>query len=130
MVTPSPRTEPSSSAEPSSRVLRAPVQLDASQLAVLALGEAESAAVIGAPGSGKTEALIAYVLDRVHREGWGPEAVVALAPTRGTATALRDVLAARLDVPTPGPSRARSPRWPSTSWGTPPGWRPARRLCS
>ncbi|WP_233579987.1 ATP-dependent DNA helicase [Frondihabitans sp. PhB188] len=80
-----------------------PAALDPFQRAVVALGDGESAAVIGAPGSGKTTALVAFVLDRVHREGWGPQAVVALAPTRASATALRDVLAAGVDVPTPGP---------------------------
>ncbi|GAA4670642.1 ATP-dependent helicase [Frondihabitans cladoniiphilus] len=77
--------------------------LDASQLAVLALPEGRSAAVIGAPGSGKTTALVEFVLDRVHREGWGPQSVLALTPSRTTATALRDVIAGRLDLPTPGP---------------------------
>ncbi|GAA4266955.1 ATP-dependent DNA helicase [Frondihabitans peucedani] len=83
--------------------LRGPGSLDPSQRAVLALADGRSAAVIGAPGSGKTEALISFVLDRVHRRGWGPTSVMALTPTRATATALRDVLAARLDLPTPGP---------------------------
>ncbi|WP_236940817.1 ATP-dependent helicase [Frondihabitans sp. 762G35] len=77
--------------------------LDPSQLRVLALADGECAAVIGAPGSGKTAALVEFVVDRVHREGWGPSSILALAPTRSTATRLRDVLAARLDVPTPGP---------------------------
>lgn len=79
------------------------LRLDESQRAVLDLPDGESAAVIGAPGSGKTEALMALVLDRVHREGWGARSVLALAPTRSSATVLRDELAARLDVPTPGP---------------------------
>jgi superfamily I DNA/RNA helicase/RecB family exonuclease len=77
--------------------------LDEPQRAVLALGDAESAAVIGAPGSGKTTALTAFVVDRVHRDGWGPASVLALAPTRQAATRLRDTLAASVDVPTPGP---------------------------
>ncbi|RPE76352.1 superfamily I DNA/RNA helicase [Frondihabitans sp. PhB161] len=77
--------------------------LDASQRLVLELADGESAAVIGAPGSGKTTALIEFVLDRVHRDGWGPAAVLALSPTRGSATALRDTLAGRLDIPSPGP---------------------------
>ncbi|MCU1528964.1 MAG: hypothetical protein JWP75_2727 [Frondihabitans sp.] len=77
--------------------------LDASQAAVLGLGVTESAAVIGAPGTGKTTTLVAFVLDRVHRDGWGPEAVLALGPSRSTATRLRDLLSSRLDVPTAGP---------------------------
>ncbi|AMM20304.1 hypothetical protein AX769_09185 [Frondihabitans sp. PAMC 28766] len=77
--------------------------LDAGQRALLALPDGESAAVIGAPGSGKTTALVAFLVDRLGREGWGPESVMALAPTRGTATRLRDLLARAVDVPTPGP---------------------------
>ncbi|RKR74881.1 UrvD/REP family ATP-dependent DNA helicase [Frondihabitans australicus] len=80
-----------------------PPPLDAGQLAVLALGDGESAAVIGAPGSGKTTALVAFVVDRVRRSGWGPSSVLALTPTRQSATRLRDALAAAVGVPTPGP---------------------------
>jgi len=77
--------------------------LDPSQLAVLALGETQSAAVIGAPGSGKTRTLIELVHDRVLNRNWSPEQVLVLAPSRATATDLRDRLAARLQVPTLGP---------------------------
>jgi len=80
-----------------------PFALDPSQLAVLALGEAQSAAVIGAPGTGKTSTLIELVADRVLNRGWSPERVLVLAPSRATATDLRDRLAARLRVPTLGP---------------------------
>jgi len=80
-----------------------PFALDPSQLAVLALGEAQSAAVIGAPGTGKTRTLIELVADRVRNRGWSPERVLVLAPSRATATDLRDRLAARLQVPTLGP---------------------------
>ena len=78
-------------------------RLDDSQRAVLALPEGRSAAVLGAPGSGKTRTLVEFVVDRVEGRGWGPSAVLALAPTRSTATTLRDVIASRLSVPTPGP---------------------------
>lgn len=79
------------------------VVLDASQEAVLDLADGRSAAVIGAPGTGKTTALVSFVVDRVHRDGWGPQAVLALAPTRTAATRLRDLLSSQIDVPTPGP---------------------------
>ncbi len=78
-------------------------ELDASQLAVLALGAEESAAVLGAPGTGKTTALIELVADRVHRLGWAPNQILALTTSRVTATRLRDALALRLAIPTTGP---------------------------
>jgi superfamily I DNA/RNA helicase/RecB family exonuclease len=81
----------------------APVELDASQRAVLELPDGVSAAVIGAPGTGKTTALVEFVADRLQTRRWAPGSVTALTPSRSTATRLRDVLAARLDVPTPGP---------------------------
>ncbi|VXB59818.1 UrvD/REP family ATP-dependent DNA helicase [Frigoribacterium sp. 9N] len=77
--------------------------LDDSQRAVLDLADGRSAAVLGAPGSGKTRTLVEFVVDRVEGRGWGPAAVMVLAPTRSTATTLRDVIASRLTVPTPGP---------------------------
>jgi superfamily I DNA/RNA helicase/RecB family exonuclease len=79
------------------------IELDVSQRAVLALADGRSAAVIGAPGSGKTTTLIEFVVDRVHRLEWGPDSVLALGASRSTATRLRDGLAARLDIPTAGP---------------------------
>jgi superfamily I DNA/RNA helicase len=79
------------------------VELDASQRAVLDLPDGASAAVIGAPGSGKTTTLVEFVVDRLQRRGWAPGSVLVLSPTRTTATRLRDVLAARVEVPTPGP---------------------------
>ncbi|MGV8876501.1 MAG: ATP-dependent helicase [Rhodoglobus sp.] len=77
--------------------------LDESQRAVLALDDGVSAIVVGAPGSGKTETLVELVAQRVHERGWAPEQIVVLSATRQSATALRDRLAARLDVPTLGP---------------------------
>jgi superfamily I DNA/RNA helicase/RecB family exonuclease len=82
---------------------RPSVELDASQRAVLDLPDGVSAAVIGAPGTGKTTALVEFVADRLETRGWAPGSVTALTPSRTTATRLRDVLASRLDVPTPGP---------------------------
>lgn len=80
-----------------------PTALDDSQRAVLDLPDGRSAAVLGAPGSGKTRTLVEFVVDRVEVRAWGPAAVMTLAPTRSTATTLRDVIASRLTVPTPGP---------------------------
>jgi len=77
--------------------------LDASQQAVLRLPVDRSAAVIGAPGSGKTHTLVEFVADRVLARGFSPSEVLVLVPTRTGATALRDRLALRLKVPTNGP---------------------------
>ena len=80
-----------------------PSRLDPSQHAVVSLADDASAAVIGAPGSGKTTTLIELVANRVLQRGWGAEQVLALSPTRTAATRLRDALAIRLDAPTGGP---------------------------
>ncbi len=62
-----------------------------------------SAAVIGAPGSGKTTTLVELLAHRVRELGWDADEVLALTTSRTTATALRDRLAARLSLPTSGP---------------------------
>ena len=80
-----------------------PIDPDPSQRAVIDLPDATSAAVIGAPGSGKTTAMIELVADRVLQRGWSPGEIVILSPSRASATLLRDRLAQRLGVPTPGP---------------------------
>jgi superfamily I DNA/RNA helicase/RecB family exonuclease len=82
--------------------------LDASQRAVLDLPPGASAAVLGAPGTGKTTTLVELVADRVLQRGLAPNQVLVLAPTRHAATRLRDRLALRLAVPTTGPL-ARTP---------------------
>ncbi|MCJ1696204.1 ATP-dependent helicase [Rathayibacter caricis] len=79
------------------------IELDASQRAVLALPDGRSAAVLGAPGSGKTTTIVELVAERVLERGYAPESVAVLAASRTAATSLRDVLALRLDVPTRGP---------------------------
>lgn len=79
------------------------VTLDPSQRAVVELPDSASAAVIGAPGTGKTATLVELVADRVLARGWGADAVLALTTSRGTATRLRDAIALRLAVPTTGP---------------------------
>ena len=80
-----------------------PVGLDEAQRTVLGLADGVSAAVIGAPGTGKTTALVELVADRVLGRGYSPSEVLVLVPTRTGATALRDRLALRLGVPTNGP---------------------------
>ena len=77
--------------------------LDESQRAVLELADAASAAVIGAPGTGKTTAMIELVAERVLGRGWAPDELVVLTPSRASATSLRDRLATRIAVPTLGP---------------------------
>lgn len=77
--------------------------LDSSQRAVLELPDSASAAVLGAPGTGKTTTLIELVADRVLDKGWGPDAVLALTTSRASATRLRDAIALRLQTPTTGP---------------------------
>lgn len=81
----------------------APLVLDPSQLAVLELADDESAAVIGAPGTGKTVTVVELVAQRVLERGYAPEEVLVLTSSRVTATRLRDVIALRLGVPTNGP---------------------------
>jgi superfamily I DNA/RNA helicase/RecB family exonuclease len=80
-----------------------PVCLDASQRAALDLADGASAALIGAPGTGKTTTLIELLADRVLDRGYAPGEVLLLVPTRAGATLLRDRLALRLGVPTNGP---------------------------
>ena len=77
--------------------------LDDSQRLVVALGDADSAAVLGAPGSGKTLTVVELVADRVLNRGWSPDEVTVLTPSRAGASALRDRLSLRLGVPTNGP---------------------------
>ncbi len=81
----------------------ASVGLDPSQRRVVDLPDDASAAVIGAPGSGKTTTMIELVADRVLTRGWSPGEIVILSPSRAAATLLRDRLAQRLGVATPGP---------------------------
>jgi len=77
--------------------------LDESQRVLVDLSDDASAAVIGAPGTGKTTTLIELVADRVLERGWRPDEVLALTTSRATATRLRDAIALRLGVPTTGP---------------------------
>lgn len=89
----------------------ASIALDASQRAPLdALfdGAAQGVAVLGAPGTGKTTLVVAAVAEAVTVHGFAVDRVMALTPSRRSATALRDVLAehlaaARPDSALPGP---------------------------
>jgi superfamily I DNA/RNA helicase len=82
---------------------RPAVVLDPSQQAVLELPDAASAAVLGAPGTGKTTTIIELVAERVLGRGWDPAEVLVLTPMRTTATRLRDALSVRLGRATAGP---------------------------
>ncbi|MBO9577507.1 MAG: ATP-dependent helicase [Microbacteriaceae bacterium] len=80
-----------------------PRSLDASQAAVVVLADDADAVVLGASGTGKTRTVVELVAERVLARGWDPAGVLVLAASRRTAGALRDRLAARLGVVTPGP---------------------------
>lgn len=77
--------------------------LDETQEAVLLLADGASAAVLGAPGTGKTSTLVEAIAERVLGRGYATDEVLALSATRSSATALRDRIALRLGVPTNGP---------------------------
>lgn len=76
--------------------------LDDLQRAVAQLAPDASGVVVGAPGTGKTTALVARVATLVE-QGLDPDAVLVLTPSRQTATALRDRLALATDRATSGP---------------------------
>ncbi len=81
-------------------------RVDASHREITALAPTASGVVIGAPGTGKTEALIARVAALVD-SGIDPDQILVLTPTRQTATVLRDRLAVVVDTATRG-AMARS----------------------
>ncbi|RIJ44571.1 hypothetical protein DZG00_15800, partial [Clavibacter lycopersici] len=62
------------------------VELDPSQRAVVELPVGVSAAVIGAPGSGRTTTLRELVAERILVQGLDPAEVLVLAPSRAAAT--------------------------------------------
>lgn len=78
-------------------------RLDGAQAEVLLLPDGASAAVLGAPGTGKTTTLVEAVAERVSGRGYATGEVLALSASRTAATALRDRIALRLGVPTNGP---------------------------
>ncbi|MCS6521854.1 ATP-dependent helicase [Curtobacterium sp. Csp1] len=83
-----------------------PLGADPAQDAVLALPDGAHAAVLGAPGTGKTTTLARLVARRMNRSDAvssdGHATVVALTSARTAATALRDRLAATVDRVVPG----------------------------
>jgi superfamily I DNA/RNA helicase len=83
----------------------APQQLvpDPGQRLVIELPDGASAAVLGAPGSGKTTTIVELVAERVDGRGWSPDSLLVLASSRVAATRLRDRLALRIGVPSNGP---------------------------
>jgi superfamily I DNA/RNA helicase/RecB family exonuclease len=80
-----------------------PVVLDAGQQAIVDLPDGASAAVLGAPGSGKTTTIVELIADRIDGRRWSPDSVLVLASSRAAATRLRDRLALRVGVPSNGP---------------------------
>lgn len=80
-----------------------PVSLDEWQRVVVALPQSDSALVIGAPGTGKTTALVERVASLVLDDGWSPDDVLVLSPNRLRAAELRDRIALRLDMTSSGP---------------------------
>ncbi|WP_299087077.1 ATP-dependent DNA helicase [uncultured Microbacterium sp.] len=78
------------------------VQPDSAQQTVIDLDVTASGVVVGAPGSGKTTAIIERVAALLARDV-RPEEILVLTPTRQAATVLRDRLALRVRVATPGP---------------------------
>ena len=73
-------------------------QLDESQRAILSLADDASAAILGAPGTGKTTTIIELVADRVLRRGYSADEIVVLTTNRAAATTLRDRIAVRLNA--------------------------------
>lgn len=75
---------------------------DAAQHAVVRSPASASGVVLGAPGTGKTRALIERVV-RLLGDGLAPEELLVLTPSRQAATALRDRIGVRIGQATPGP---------------------------
>lgn len=78
------------------------IAVDDDQQTVVRLPVWASGVVVGAPGSGKTTALVARVAALVE-VGVEPDAIVVLTPSRVTATALRDRLGLAVERATTGP---------------------------
>jgi superfamily I DNA/RNA helicase/RecB family exonuclease len=92
-------------------------ELDAAQLAVIQRPATESFVVVGAPGSGKTTALVELVAHRVEERQVATNDIVVLTGQRLAANRLREALAARLRRPTNGPL-ARTPMSLALSFAT------------
>ncbi|MDB4018380.1 AAA family ATPase, partial [Aquiluna sp.] len=57
-----------------------------------AILEADNLLILGAPGSGKTT-MLSFVTKRLEDQGFKPEDILTVVPTRAAATSLRDQLA-------------------------------------
>lgn len=77
--------------------------LDEDQSRVVAVPDGSHLAVLGAPGSGKTTALVELVAERVGARSYETDELLVIAADRRAATRLRDVIAARVAVPSSGP---------------------------
>ncbi len=75
---------------------------DAAQSAVIDAPAESSSVVIGAPGTGKTATLETRLVQLVREGVLASDEVLALTPTRQTATVMRDRLGVALGVATPG----------------------------
>lgn len=76
---------------------------DAAQRAVVDAPVTASGVIIGAPGTGKTHALVDRVVGLLHANVLSADEVLVLTPSRQAATALRDRIGVRVGVATPGP---------------------------
>lgn len=82
---------------PASPLAAAPPALDAEQLRVVGHRRGQGPLVLlGAPGTGRTTALVEALVARVERDGADPASLLVLAPSRRAAAALRDRVSARL----------------------------------
>lgn len=78
------------------------IVLDPSQERVSEASRQGHVAVVGAPGTGKTTALVEAVATALAEERVAPEELVVIAASRRAATALRDDIARRIARPTDG----------------------------
>ncbi|MFT4156991.1 MAG: ATP-dependent DNA helicase [Microbacterium sp.] len=76
---------------------------DAAQRAVVGASVSASGVIIGAPGTGKTHTLVDRVAHLLENDRLRPEELLALTPSRKTATTLRDKIGVRVTQATPGP---------------------------
>ncbi|MDE0545689.1 ATP-dependent helicase [Microbacterium sp. C7(2022)] len=78
--------------------------LDSVQTAVIARPVSDSAVIVGGPGSGKTTALVRRAVHLTRgAEALPPDAILAVTPSRQSATMLRDELAVAVGRATSGP---------------------------
>ncbi len=80
-----------------------PVTQDGDQSQLLSLPLGKSAVVLGAPGTGKTTALLGYLSHLISEGTLKGSEVLYITPNRQSATAMRDQVTLRLGVTTEGP---------------------------